>query len=83
MLAQELPNKYNNILAESCSRIGSILYSLDDKSQAEEAFTLAKTLGSPQFLGRSSPYKVIAQISGQKIAEDVSSLYQSLKKSIW
>ena len=83
LLSQELPNKYNNILAESCSRIGSILYSLDDKSQAEEAFNLAKTLGSPQFLGRSSLYKIIARISGQKIAEDVSSLYQSLKKSIW
>ena len=78
LLSQELPEKYKDELAESSARIGSILYNMNARFEAEYSFELARSLGEPKFLYHRGFYPLIAKIFGPTNAEIIGGWYRKL-----
>jgi glycosyltransferase involved in cell wall biosynthesis len=78
MLSSELPGQYHSDLAETATRVGSVLFKLGARAEARKAFRLADKLGPPALCGQRRLYRTLARTFGLEITERVGMLYRNM-----
>src|SRR5207249_3424895 len=74
--APRLSATYGDDIAEAFMRRGSQLYQLGAKAVAEAAFENGYSWGTPKYLGKEMPYRLLAMSFGAGVAEECAMRYR-------
>jgi glycosyltransferase involved in cell wall biosynthesis len=80
LLRESLPKIYHKNIADRASKIGTILYLMDDIVQAREAWIFAQKDGYQLFNDRNKIFQLLVKIIGIEKSEYLSRKFQKMKK---
>lgn len=78
MLSGELPGRYKNDLAEAAARCGHILFNINAREEAKEAFRLAKRIGVSEYRYQKPPFRILAKAFSPEAAEYIGVIYRNI-----
>ncbi len=76
-----VPKSHLPYLADRAAKLGSSFFQLGAKTEAREAFRIAKELGNAPFAHRPRLVRLVAKTFGPELAESMANQVRAIKKS--